>query len=116
MVSFWLSSVTERLAKSEGQSADALVIKLTVICYGGMKSRDASLRRGTHEFLVPGLPQLIALKLHAIRNDPRRQFRDLSDIAELVRLNPDKITKQELDQLSERFGPAGIRDKLPDLP
>lgn len=73
------------------------------------------LRRGAHEFRVPGLAQLIALKLHAIRNEPRREARDLADISELLRLNPGKISAVEWRDLCEKFGPAGIRDKVQGL-
>jgi predicted nucleotidyltransferase len=73
------------------------------------------LRRGDHEFRVPGLPQLIALKLHAIRNQPLREARDLGDIAELLRLNPGRVSAAELEELCKKFGPAGIGRKLQGL-
>jgi hypothetical protein len=61
---------------------------------------------------VPGLAQLIALKLHAIRNEPRREGRDLPDITELLRLNPGRITTGELGELCDKFGPTGIGSRL----
>jgi nucleotidyltransferase AbiEii toxin of type IV toxin-antitoxin system len=70
------------------------------------------LRRGKHQFRVPGLSQLIALKLHAIRNEPRREMRDLPDIIELLRLNPGKINAGELRELCDKFGPSGIGTRL----
>ena len=73
------------------------------------------LRRGRHEFRVPGLAQLIALKLHAIRNEPRREGRDLPDITELLRLNPGRVKAGELRELCEKFGPTGIGSKLQDF-
>jgi nucleotidyltransferase AbiEii toxin of type IV toxin-antitoxin system len=70
------------------------------------------LHRGKHEFRVPGLAQLIALKLHSMRNEPRREARDLADIAELLRLNAGRISAGELAELCEKFGPTGIGSKL----
>jgi hypothetical protein len=70
------------------------------------------LHRGQHTFRVPGLAELIALKLHAIRNDPRRETRDLGDIAELLRLNPGRITAEALESLCLKFGSPEIAAKL----
>src|ERR1700730_1795864 len=84
--------------------------------FAKLKQNTVSLSRGHHQFQVPGLSELIALKLHAIRSDPRRENRDLADIGELLRLNQGKVTHPELEELCRKFGPAGICDKLPDLP
>jgi hypothetical protein len=62
--------------------------------------------------LIPALSHLLALKLHAIRNDPRRESRDSADIIELVRANPGDICKDELSGLCVRYGPEGIWEKL----
>lgn len=61
---------------------------------------------------VPLLQHLIALKLHAIKNSPSRETRDLSDIKELLRINPKAISGKELEKLCKQFGPAGIMEKL----
>lgn len=61
---------------------------------------------------VPLLQHLIALKLHAIRNSPSRGMRDLSDIKELLRINPKVISGKELESICRQFGPAGIIEKL----
>lgn len=62
--------------------------------------------------LVPRLSHLLALKLHAIRNDPRRESRDFADIIELVRANPGGVGRDELNGLCVRYGPEGIWEKL----
>lgn len=59
-------------------------------------------------FRVPSLAHLIALKLHAIRNSPERELRDLADIQRLLEANPDKVSKEELAELCRRFGPPGV--------
>jgi hypothetical protein len=68
--------------------------------------------RAEHEFRAPDLPHLIALKLHAVRNNPRRAFRDLRDISELPRVNPGAITDEDLKELCDRFGPANVFPRL----
>ncbi len=59
---------------------------------------------------VPSLDHFIALKLHAIKNDPTRELRDLDDIVQLMKVN--SISRADLEQLCMRFGSAGIWDKL----
>ena len=71
-----------------------------------------ALRRGNHRFQVPGLANVIALKLHAVRNNPSREARDLGDIVELLRANPGLIAVDELKELCDRFGPPDIYAKL----
>ncbi len=44
------------------------------------------LELGGRHHLVPAPEHLVALKLHAIRNDPSREFRDLADIDALMSL------------------------------
>lgn len=61
---------------------------------------------------TPALSHLIALKLHAIRNNPTREAGDLGDISKLLRANPGVISPGELTALCERFGPPQIAAKL----
>jgi len=61
---------------------------------------------------VPCLLHLIALKLHAVKHNPKRELKDLGDIVELLRANPRAVSDRELSEVCERYGPAGIRDKL----
>ena len=58
---------------------------------------------------------MIALKLHAVRNDARREARDLGDVAELLRLNPGRISVEELEELCAKFGSREIAAKLKRL-
>ena len=54
----------------------------------------------------------MALKLHAIRQDPRRELQDLADIQALLRLNPEAINAEELLQLIERHGPTRSASRI----
>ncbi len=69
---------------------------------------------GSHLFHVPTLVHLIALKLHAVKNNPRREARDLADIVELLRANANQVTGEELEKLCRRYGPEGVFQKLRD--
>lgn len=65
---------------------------------------------------VPALPHLLALKLHAIRNNPPREPRDFADIVELLRANPGAISPDALRALCAQYGPEGIWEKLEAAP
>ena len=113
-----LTGRSENFARYDAASPDVPSVDVLLVdreTFAKLQSESIPLRRGAHEFQVPGMAQLIALKLHAIRNEPRRTARDLGDIAELLRLNAGRITTGDLDKLCEKFGPAGIRAKLHEL-
>lgn len=78
--------------------------------FAQMRAASKSYNIGQIAFGVPALSHLIGLKLHAIKNDPMREPRDLSDIVELVRQN--SFSTEELHGLCGRFGPPGIWEKL----
>jgi predicted nucleotidyltransferase len=64
------------------------------------------------EFRVPSLLNLIALKLHAIRNNPQRESRDMADIAELIRLNGHAISTDKLMETCQRFAPGELVGRI----
>jgi predicted nucleotidyltransferase len=53
---------------------------------------------------VPGVPSLIALKLHAIKSNPDRLEKDGRDIAELLKQNPDILDRAALETLFTKYG------------
>lgn len=63
---------------------------------------------------VPSLRHLVMLKLHAIKNEPKRELRDLSDIVEMLRFQPDALSADELAAICARYGPPGIHGRLKD--
>ena len=113
-----LTAISANFARYAAGSPDLPEIDLLLVdraTFEKLQTGSIPLQRGAHQFRVPGLPQLIALKLHAIRNEPRREARDLSDIAELLRLNSGLISKADLGGLCQQFGPPGIESKLVGL-
>lgn len=77
-----------------------------------MLQRSFVYKIGAVSMRIPCLIHLIALKLHAIKNNPKRELRDLSDIVELLRNNQGEIGKGELKATCMRYGPKGIYAKL----
>ena len=67
---------------------------------------------GGAEMRVPCLLHLVALNLHAIKNNPKRELRDLSDIVELLQENPQTISTEDLVAVCEQYGPAGVLGRI----
>ncbi len=52
---------------------------------------------------VPCVAHLIALKLHAVKNNPKRMLKDMADVIELLERNPGAVTGDELGQVCTRY-------------
>lgn len=94
---------------------DVDVLFVDAVTFDKLRVGGIPLQRGSAKLQAPALPHLIALKLHAIRNNPAREAGDLGDIARLLRANPSAISTTELVALCTQFGPPGIEAKLQAL-
>ena len=66
-----------------------------------------------NDFIVPSVYHLIALKLHAIKYNPKiREYKDLADIIELVRANKLAVGDDEFKQLCLKYGTQDLYDKI----
>lgn len=101
-----------RYSHSSPALTDVDVLLVDRDTFDKMRRESRPYRAGSVALRIPSLPHLVALKLHAIRNNPKRELRDLADIAELLRANPNAVSRSELRALCERYGPAGIVSKL----
>jgi len=61
---------------------------------------------------VPALPHLIALKLHAIQQNPARLLKDGDDISQLLTANPGTVSADEMKSLCERYAPPGFFETI----
>ena len=65
------------------------------------------------EFILPSLNDLIALKLHSIKYNPRlRENRDLPDIVELIRVNKIDFKSEDFQGLCLKYGTWDIYNKI----
>jgi len=65
------------------------------------------------KFIVPGLNHLIALKLHAIRYNPKiREYKDLPDIIQLIRINGLNVKDVEFKNLCLKYGTEELYNKI----
>lgn len=65
------------------------------------------------KFIVPSLNHLIALKLHAIKYNPKiREYKDLSDVIELIKINKLKVKNEEFKNLCLKYGTEELYHKI----
>jgi hypothetical protein len=69
---------------------------------------------GRSTFNIPCIAHMLMLKLHAMKNSSSRELKDLGDVVEILRANPDAVEDSELQSLCEKYGPAGVYRKLKD--
>lgn len=67
---------------------------------------------GPYRLQVASIRGYVALKLHALRHNPERDIKDLPDIIALLRSQPAALSRDELTELCETYGPPGIIEKL----
>jgi len=67
---------------------------------------------GNLELIVPKLEHLIAMKLHAIKNNPHRELNDLLDIVSLMRNNDIDPRSNKIKELCLKFGTAEVYEKI----
>ncbi len=65
------------------------------------------------KFIVPSLFHLIALKLHAIKYNPKiREYKDLADIIDLIKINKVDATANEFKDLCLKYGTEDLYHKI----
>lgn len=67
------------------------------------------------EFRVPLLEHLIALKLHAIKYNPKvRLYKDIPDIINLIRINKVDVKSEKFKELCLKYGSQELYQKILD--
>jgi len=64
-------------------------------------------------FIIPSLEHLIALKLHSVKYNPKiREYKDLSDIIELIRANKIKVKSERFKELCLKYGTEKLYHRI----
>lgn len=61
---------------------------------------------------VPCLAHLLALKLFAAKQNPKRHNKDFRDVCVLLEMNPGKVSREELLQVCQRYASQKAVDEL----
>ena len=87
------------------------VMRVNATTFTKMWEASESYDIGGISLKVPALHHLVALKLHAARNEHRTD-KDMSDIRALLEANPEKVSPTDLSKLCEQFGTPALTHKL----
>ena len=63
-------------------------------------------------FKIPSLLHLIALKLHSIKNNPKREVTDFPDIIRLISYNNIDVDSSDFRALCLRFGTEDLYERI----
>ncbi len=120
LVTFLESLGYETLYASEGYSnhvhPDPGKARVDVIYVAGETSRrlfsgrGAALRLGARELPVPRAEHLVAMKVHAMKNDPGRAFQEMADIRFLLQL-----PGVDREEILGYFRKAGLEEKYDEI-
>lgn len=80
--------------------------------FGKIFEKGNKVKIGGFEFVVPAIDHLIALKLHSIKNNPVREWKDLQDIIALIRINQMDVTTDEFKSLCLKFGTEELYNRI----
>ena len=64
------------------------------------------------KLFVPSAEHLIALKLHAIKNDPQRETKDLNNIFEIIKAKGLDVNAPKFKDFCLKFGNAGLFERI----
>ncbi len=90
------------------------VMRVDGATFAKMHASAAALEIEGLHLWAPSLRHLIALKLHAARNE-RRTDKDMNDVRELLRANPGSISPVELRELCDQFGAPDLARRLAEF-
>ncbi len=78
----------------------------------GLLEKGKKVILSNQEVVVPHLLHLIALKIHAIQQNSKREYKDLLDIMELMRKNKLAPDHKEVRALFEKYGKPALFKKV----
>lgn len=108
--------VFSRWVHEDSSNEDLDLLQVDDDTFGKLQTDSVAVSFGESQVRAPSIPGMVALKLHAMRNDPGRRVRDTQDIQSLLSLNPDALGIEELRALCDRYGPEGIFEQLRSEP
>lgn len=106
------SGIFSRWRHSSMEAEDVDLMFVGASSFESLNQDCVTMRIGSAKLRVPSVAGIVALKLHAVKNNPGRFAKDAADILSLMRLNPAALDRDGLRQLCEKFGNAEIWTKL----
>jgi hypothetical protein len=92
------------------RDVDVLIADTTTM--DRLRSEGSTVRIAGREFTVPSILHLIAMKLHAIAGNPKRELKDFPDIVHLVRESHLDPSSDEVVTLFREYGAGELHTRL----
>lgn len=109
------TDISRRLSKLDQTSIDIDFLLVDQKTMEGIQKEGRQITIVGQSFLTPSLQHLMALKLHAIKQNPKnREVKDLPDIIRLIRENRVDVFSDEFKSLCTKYGPPNIYSKIND--
>lgn len=97
------------------QAEDVDVMFVSALTFEALSEDAIIMKMGTAELRVPSASSIVALKLHAMKNNPDRFGKDAPDVLELMKRQPTNLNPAAVKQLCSRFGTPELWSKLEHL-
>lgn len=108
-----LEKVFARLGENKNYPMDVDFMFVDIDTLDKIVSDGKEMSIGKNKFMVPSVYTVIALKLHAIKyNQKLREFKDLPDIVNLIRVNKINHKTKEFRELCLKFGTEELYEKI----
>jgi len=107
--------VTDNFARFRSEKKGLMDLDLMFVndaTFEKMKKECGHLTIEENVFNVPSLHHLIALKLHAIKYNPKREMKDLIDIISLVSGNDVDVSNNELKAIFLKYGTEDLYKRV----
>jgi hypothetical protein len=92
------------------EDVDVMLVSATT--FAALASDAVTMQLGSAALRIPSAKGLVALKFHAMKNNPDRFAKDIADVLALARCAPEELPAEELRALCGRYGTPALRDKL----
>lgn len=80
-----------------------------------IKTAGKEIKIAGQDFIIPSLFHLIALKLHSIKNNQKRELTDFPDIARLIVNNSIDVREPDFRSLCLKYGTEEIYERIKKL-
>lgn len=97
------------------EAEDVDVMFVSISTFETLAKDAVTMKLGSAEVRIPSVPNIAALKFHAMKNNPDRFGKDAADILALMERYPAVLNPEKLRQLCHRFGTPALWTKLAQL-
>ena len=100
-----------RFHREQSPARDIDILLVGKRTFDNLYDSSVSLHIMGGDWKVPQPAHFIALKLHAIKNNPRRESRDIADIVEIMEKTK-KVPREKLRTICDKYGPEGVFQRI----